>query len=69
MFREMVVILREIWTNEYFSYLGTNYNFPVDDTIFSHPKYPSNPEWQQGDVVTKLRVTPRPFQIHIHPFG
>ena len=66
LFREMVVILREIWTNEYFSYRGTNYNFPVDDTIFSHPKYPSNPEWQQGDVVTKLRVTPRPFQ-NPHP--
>ena len=66
LFREMVVILREIWTNDYFSYRGTNYNFPVEDTVFSHPKYPSNPEWQQGDVVTKLRVTPRPYQ-NPHP--
>ena len=66
LFREMVEILREIWTNDYFSYRGTNYNFPVEDTIFSHPKYPSNPEWQQGDVVTKLRVTPRPYQ-NPHP--
>ena len=66
LFREMVVILREIWTNDYFSHRGTNYNFPVEDTIFSHPKYPSNPDWQQGDVVTKLRVTPRPYQ-NPHP--
>ena len=66
LFREMVEILREIWTNDYFSYHGTNYNFPVEDTVFSHPKYPSNPAWQQGDVVTKLRVTPKPFQ-NPHP--
>ena len=66
LFREMVEILREVWTNDYFSHRGTNYNFPVEDTIFSHPKYPSNPDWQQGDVVTKLRVTPRPYQ-NPHP--
>ena len=41
---------------------GTNYSFPVDDTVFSHPKYPSNPAWQEGERVTKLRVTPRPYQ-------
>ena len=66
LFREMVEILREVWTNDYFFHRGTNYNFPVEDTIFSHPKYPSNPEWQQGDAVTKLRVTPRPYQ-NPHP--
>ena len=66
LFREMVEILRDVWTNDYFSHRGTNYNFPVEDTIFSHPKYPSNPDWQQGDVVTKLRVTPRPYQ-NPHP--
>ncbi len=62
LFRETVEIVREIWTNEYFSYRGTNYNFPVEDTVFSHPSYPSNPAWQDGDKVTKLRVTPRPYQ-------
>ena len=62
LFRETVEIVREIWTNEYFSYRGTNYNFPADDTVFSHPLYPSNPAWQDGDKVTKLRVTPRPYQ-------
>ena len=62
LFREMVEIVREIWTNEFFSYQGTNYSFPADDTVFSHPLYPPNPEWQDGDRVTKLRVTPRPYQ-------
>ena len=62
LFRETVEVVRGIWTNEYFSYRGSNYNFPVDDTVFSHPKYPSNPVWQDGDRVTKLRVTPRPHQ-------
>ncbi len=62
LFRETVEVVRGIWTNEYFSYRGSNYSFPVDDTVFSHPKYPSNPDWQDGDRVTKLRVTPRPLQ-------
>ena len=62
LFRETVEVVREIWANEYFSYRGSNYSFPVDDTVFSHPRYPSNPAWQDGDRVTKLRVTPRPHQ-------
>ncbi len=62
LFRETVEVVREIWTNEYFSYRGSNYSFPVDDTVFSHPMYPSNPDWQDGERVTRLRVTPRPHQ-------
>ena len=66
LFRETIEIVREIWTNEYFSHQGTNYTFPVEETVFSHPSYPSNPAWQQGEKVTKLRVTPRPYQTP-HP--
>ena len=62
LFQETVEIVREIWTKEYFSHQGENYRFPVEDTVFSHPKYPSNPAWQDGERVTKLRVTPRPCQ-------
>ena len=62
LFRETVELVREIWTNEYFSHQGANYRFPAADTIFSHPMYPSNPAWQDGERVTKLRVTPRPYQ-------
>ena len=62
LFRETVQVVREIWTNEYFSHQGTNYTFPVEDTVFSHPSYPPDPIWKDGEKVTKLRVTPRPFQ-------
>ena len=62
LFRETVEIVREIWSNEYFSYQGSNYSFPAEGTVFSHPQYPPNPDWQDGDRVTKLRVTPRPYQ-------
>ena len=62
LFAETVGVVREIWANEYFSHHGNNFTFPADDTVFSHPKYPSNPAWQDGDRVTKLRVTPRPYQ-------
>jgi alkanesulfonate monooxygenase SsuD/methylene tetrahydromethanopterin reductase-like flavin-dependent oxidoreductase (luciferase family) len=62
LFTETVEVVREIWTNEYFEHQGNNYTFPADDTVFSHPKYPSNPAWQEGDRVKKLRVTPRPYQ-------
>ena len=62
LFSETVQIVREIWTNEYFSHQGTNYTFPVEDTVFSHPSYPPDPIWKDGEKVTKLRVTPRPYQ-------
>ncbi len=62
LFRETVDVVREIWSNEYFSHDGNNYTFPVDGTVFSHPRYPSNPAWQDGEKVTKLRVTPAPYQ-------
>lgn len=55
-------IVRRIWCNEYFSHQGTHYRFPADDTVFSHPRFPPDPAWQDGERVTKLRVTPRPYQ-------
>ena len=62
LFRETIEVAREVWTNEYFSYKGENYTFPAEDTRFSHPLYPPDPRWLEGDRVTKLRVTPRPYQ-------
>ena len=62
LFQETVEIVREIWTNEYFSHHGTNYSFPAGGTVFSHPRFPADPAWQEGERVTKLRVTPRPYQ-------
>ncbi len=62
LFRETVECVQKVWTQEHFSHQGPNYTFPAPDTTFKHPLYPSNPEWQDGDQVTKLRVTPKPYQ-------
>ena len=62
LFRETIEVVRKIWSNEYFSHQGENYGFPAEDTVFSHPSYPPDPAWQDGERVTRLRVTPRPYQ-------
>ncbi len=66
LFQETVEIVRKIWSNEYFDHHGTNYTFPVPDTVFSHPSVAPDPAWHNGDHVTRLRVTPRPYQLP-HP--
>ena len=62
LFQETVDIVRKIWADEYFDHHGTNYTFPAPDTVFSHPALASDPAWQDADRVTRLRVTPRPYQ-------
>ena len=62
LFLETVEILKKAWTEEFFEHRGTNYTFPAPETHFSHPMYPVNPEWQDGDRVIRLRVTPKPYQ-------
>ena len=62
LFQETVEIVRKIWTQEYFSHQGTNYTFPAHDTQYSHPTYKTDPAWHDGERVTRLRVTPRPYQ-------
>ena len=62
LFREAIEVVRKIWSDEYFSHQGDNYSFPAEDTVFSHPSYPPDPAWQDGERVTRLRVTPRPYQ-------
>ena len=62
LFRETIEVVRKIWSDEYFSHQGENYGFPAGDTVFSHPSYPPDPAWQDGERVTRLRVTPRPYQ-------
>ena len=62
LFRETIEVVRKIWSNEYFSHQGENYSFPADNTVFSHQSYPPDPAWQDGERVTRLRVTPRPYQ-------
>ncbi len=62
LFQETVEIVRKIWTEEFFSHRGENYTFPTEDTVFSHPSFPPDPAWHEDGKVTRLRVTPRPYQ-------
>ena len=62
LFRETVECVKKVWTQEYFSHKGPNYEFPAPGTTFKHPMYPPDPQWQDDDQVKKLRVTPKPFQ-------
>ena len=62
LFQETVEIVRKIWTDEYFDHHGANYTFPAPDTVFSHPSVAPDPAWHDGQRVTRLRVTPRPYQ-------
>lgn len=62
LFQETVDIVRKIWSEQYFDHHGTNYTFPAADTVFSHPSVAADPAWQDGQRVTRLRVTPRPYQ-------
>ncbi|MYC29675.1 MAG: LLM class flavin-dependent oxidoreductase [Chloroflexi bacterium] len=66
LFGETVEVIRKIWAEEYFSHRGTNYTFPAENTVFSHPSIPPDPAWCEDGRVTRLRVTPRPFQTP-HP--
>ena len=62
LFVETIEIVKKAWTEEFFAHNGENYRFPAPETRFSHPMYPVNPEWQDGDRVIRLRVTPKPYQ-------
>ena len=62
LFAETIEVVKKAWTNEFFFHQGPNYTFPAPGTVFSHPLYPSDPKWQDGDNVTKLNVTPKPYQ-------
>lgn len=61
LFAETIEVVRKAWTEEFFSHEGPNYTFPAPDTAFSHPMYPPDPAWRDGNRVLKLRVTPKPY--------
>ena len=62
LFQETVEIVRKIWSEPYLDHQGTNYTFPAPDTLFSHPSVTPDPTWHDGQHVTRLRVTPQPYQ-------
>ena len=66
LFRETLEILRKCWTEDFFSHEGPNYTFPAPSTRWSHPMFPTDSRWRDGDRVTRLNVVPRPHQMP-HP--
>jgi len=66
LFRETLDVLRKCWTQEFFSHEGPSYTFPAAATRWSHPMFPADPRWRDGDRVTRLNVVPRPYQAP-HP--
>jgi alkanesulfonate monooxygenase SsuD/methylene tetrahydromethanopterin reductase-like flavin-dependent oxidoreductase (luciferase family) len=66
LFRETLAILRKCWTEEFVSHEGPSYTFPAPGTRWSHPMFPADSRWRDGDRVTRLNVVPRPYQTP-HP--
>jgi alkanesulfonate monooxygenase SsuD/methylene tetrahydromethanopterin reductase-like flavin-dependent oxidoreductase (luciferase family) len=62
LFRETLDVIRKCWTEEFFAHTGPSYTFPAPTTRWSHPMFPADPRWRDGDRVTRLNVVPRPLQ-------
>ncbi|GAA3357463.1 MULTISPECIES: LLM class flavin-dependent oxidoreductase [Saccharopolyspora] len=62
LFDETVEILQKAWSNEFFSHDGRFYTFPAPGVRWEHPLSPATPEFTEDGVITKLAVTPRPYQ-------
>ena len=70
LFREIIEIAKEIWTNEYFSYEGENFTFPAAETRVQASPVPT--QRQCGWMGTRLRssgLRPGPTRSRTHPFG
>lgn len=62
LFDETVEILKKAWSNEFFEHSGRFYTFPAPDMQWQHPLSPATPEFTEDGVITKLAVTPPPYQ-------
>ncbi|OXM64296.1 MULTISPECIES: LLM class flavin-dependent oxidoreductase [Amycolatopsis] len=62
LYEETVEILKKAWSNEFFEHSGQFYTFPEPGVKWNHPMSPATPEYTSDGVITKLAVTPRPFQ-------
>jgi len=62
LFNESMAIVKKCWTEEFFAHEGEHYAFPAPGMRWSHPLFPDDPRWRDGDRVTRLCVTPKPHQ-------
>ncbi|MDG2025926.1 MAG: LLM class flavin-dependent oxidoreductase [Acidimicrobiales bacterium] len=63
LFKESLEIIREAWTNEFFSYEGEHYRFPQPGLTFDHPMSPPQPEnTDETGHLSALSLIPKPLQ-------
>jgi alkanesulfonate monooxygenase SsuD/methylene tetrahydromethanopterin reductase-like flavin-dependent oxidoreductase (luciferase family) len=62
LFDETLDILIKAWSGEFFSHSGRFYQFPAPGVRWNHPLSPATPDYAEDGVITKLAVTPRPYQ-------
>jgi alkanesulfonate monooxygenase SsuD/methylene tetrahydromethanopterin reductase-like flavin-dependent oxidoreductase (luciferase family) len=66
LFEETIEIMKKAWTEKFFSHHGKLYEFPRPGVKWQHPLSPATPEYTENGVITKMAVTPQPFQTP-HP--
>ena len=64
LFAEALEVMKRCWTEEFFSFEGEFFQFPVPGVSFSHAMSPPRPENTDPDTghITALAVIPKPFQ-------
>ena len=64
LFAESLEVMKRCWTEEFFSFEGEFFQFPVPGVAFSHAMSPPRPENTDPDTghITALAVIPKPFQ-------
>lgn len=64
LFAESLDVIRQAWTNEFFSYDGTHHQYPQPNLRFDHPMSPplaENTNQETGELQA-LALVPRPLQ-------
>ncbi|MCX4722779.1 LLM class flavin-dependent oxidoreductase [Streptomyces sp. NBC_01306] len=62
LFEETLEILKKAWTGEFFEHHGRFYDFPAPGLKWSHPLSPATEDFTTDGEITKLAVTPAPYQ-------
>lgn len=62
LFEETVEVMRKAWTEEFFAHSGRFYTFPQPGVTWDHPLSPPTPEFTSNGEITRMAVTPRPYQ-------
>ena len=62
LYAECIEVVKKCWTEEFFTHRGANFTFPAPEMSWSHPLFPEDARWRDGERVTRLNVIPKPLQ-------